>query len=287
MKPEFFQRKRTINCSGKIIGLEMPKIMGILNVSPDSFYDGGRYSDKEKMKSRIERMLTEGATFIDIGAYSSRPGAGNISAKEELERLKPAFEICLKKSAGLIASVDTFRAEIARIAVEDYGIAMINDISGGAFDKKMFDTVARLNVPYILMHIKGNPGNMQNNPEYNNVHEEIIQYFSAKMQTLNQLGVHDVILDTGFGFGKTIDHNYQILAHFQDFKIFELPLLAGISRKSMIYKYLNCTPEEALNGTTALNMIALQKGVDILRVHDVAEARQTIELYLKTLQFEK
>lgn len=286
MKPEFFERKKTINCNGKLLDLQKPMVMGILNVSPDSFYDGGKYTNIDKVQARIDEMLLQGVDIIDVGAYSSRPGAKHISFDEELERLRPVFEIMLKKSVSSVISVDTFRSKIVEIAVNEYGVSIINDISGGSMDENMFETIAKLNVPYILMHMKGSPQNMQSNPVYDNVVEEIIRYFYEKLDDLKKLGVHDVILDPGFGFGKTIDHNYEILSRLQDFRIFELPILVGFSRKSMIYKFLNSTPNEALNGTTVLNTIALQKGADILRVHDVAEARQCIDLYYKTLQFE-
>jgi dihydropteroate synthase len=284
MEPEVFERKGMINCRGKLLNLEKPLVMGILNLSPDSFYDGGKYKDIDKTNDRIDQMLIEGAAIIDIGAYSSRPGAVDISMKEELRRLKPVLEVILKKSDSIIVSIDTFRSEIAQIVIKDYGVSIINDISGGSIDQNMFGTIAKLNVPYILMHMKGTPQDMQANPNYGNVFEEIVRYFSVKLQSLKQLGVHDVILDPGFGFGKTLEHNYEILNKLDDFRIFELPVLAGLSRKSMIYKFLNCTPDEALNGTTVLNTIALQKGVNILRVHDVAEAKQTIDLFCKMSQ---
>ncbi len=286
MKPEVFQKKKSINCNGKLLNLEKPLVMGILNLSPDSFFDGGKYSNIEKVEAKIDEMISQGAVIIDIGAYSSRPGAKNISQKEELERLEPALEIVLKKSGSTLISIDTFRSEIAQIAVQNYGVSIINDISGGSMDKNMISTIAKINVPYVLMHMKGTPQNMQSNPVYENIIEEIIHYFSLKLEALRKFGIHDVILDPGFGFGKTIDHNYGILARLQDFRIFELPILAGFSRKSMIYKFLNSTPDEALNGTTVLNTLALQKGADILRVHDVAEANQAIDLFWKTREFE-
>jgi len=286
MNTKVFNKKKSINCRGKLLGLEKPLVMGILNVSPDSFYDGGRYSNIEKVEAQIGKMIREGADIIDIGAYSSRPGAKNIPVKEELERLKPVLELCFKNFSSIVVSVDTFRSEIAKIVVNDYGVSIINDISGGSMDKNMFETISRLNVPYILMHMEGTPENMQDNPVYEHVVVEIIKYFSQKLESLKNLGIHDVILDPGFGFGKTIDHNFEILNKFHDFRIFELPLLAGLSRKSMIYKYLNCTPDNALNGTIVLNTIALEKGADILRVHDVAEARQAVELHCKMRSFD-
>jgi len=286
MKREVFKKTKTINCNGRLQSLEKPLVMGILNLSPDSFYDGGKYSTLEKLTFRIEEMIRQGAAIIDIGAYSSRPGAKHITQKEEWDRLKPVLEILIKKAGATVISVDTFRSEIAQIAVQDYGVSIINDISGGSMDENMFNTIAKLNVPYVLMHMKGTPQNMQSNPVYENIVEEIIRYFSEKLAILRNFGVLDVILDPGFGFGKTIDHNYEILARLQDFRILDLPILAGFSRKSMIYKYLDCVPEQALNGTSVLNALALQKGVDILRVHDVTAANEVIELFCKMKQFE-
>jgi len=282
MKAEVFNRKKTLNCKGILLDLQKPLVMGILNISPDSFFDGGKYSEIKKVEARIDEMILQEVDIIDIGAYSSRPGAVHISFEEELARLKPVLEMILKKSISTVISIDTFRSEIAKIAVEDYGVSIINDISGGSMDNKMFETVAGLNVPYILMHMKGLPQDMQLNPVYEDVVEEIIRFFYQKLDVLKQFGLHDVILDPGFGFGKTLDHNYEILSKLQDFRIFELPILAGFSRKSMIYKFLNGTPDSALNGTTVLNTIALQKGASILRVHDVKEAKEAVILYTKT-----
>ncbi len=276
--------KKTINCRGKIIDLDTPKVMGILNITPDSFYDGGRYTKMDQIKQHIEQMILQEADIIDIGAYSSRPGARHIKANEELVRLKPVLNLILKNYPQIIVSIDTFRSEIAEIVVKDFGVAMINDISSGDIDKNMPETIARLQVPYIIMHMQGTPANMQENPVYNNLLDDIIRYFSKKLAVLKDLAVHDVIIDPGFGFGKTIDHNYQLLNNLQEFKIFGLPLLAGLSRKSMIYKLLDSKPDNALNGTTVLNTIALQKGANILRVHDVAEAKQTIRLVNKCIE---
>ncbi len=257
--------------------------MGILNITPDSFYSNSRYSDIDLIDKHISRMLQEGARIIDIGAYSSRPGAKHISEKEELYRLLPVFELILKKYPDLIFSVDTFRANIADISVKDYNASIINDISSGDMDSKMFDVIAKHNVPYIIMHMQGTPQNMQQNPVYNDVIGELIDYFVAKIEHLNKLGVHDIIIDPGFGFGKTVEHNYQILNRLEEFKIVGLPILAGLSRKSMIYKFLDCTPQEALNGTSILNTIAVSKGAAILRVHDVREAVEVIKLYDKVV----
>jgi dihydropteroate synthase len=272
---------KSINCKGKLFNFEIPKIMGILNVTPDSFYDGGKFTTINNIKLHLDNLVENGADIIDIGAYSSRPGATPINSAEELNRLRPVFELIIKSYPDLIVSVDTFRAEIASWAVKNYGIAIINDISSGEMDSNMFESVAQLQVPYIMMHMHGTPENMQKKPIYNNVVEDIIKYFSFKLEQLKNLGIHDTILDPGFGFGKTIEHNYQILNNLHEFKVFSMPLMAGLSRKSMIYKYLNCSPEHALNGTTVLNSIALLEGVDILRVHDVLEAKQTIQLIQK------
>ncbi len=273
----------TINCNGKLLDLSQPVVMGILNVTPDSFYDGGKYTEEEKIYRRVKQILDEGAEIIDVGAYSSRPGAEDVPPEKELKRLAKALDVINKHFPGACISVDTFRAEIAKYVVENHGVGMINDIMGGA-DEKMFETIARLQVPYVLMHIKGTPQTMQNNPVYDDVVAEIIAYLSEKTDKLRYLGVNDIIIDPGFGFGKTIDHNYQILKHLDEFKIFEMPLLVGISRKSMIYKYLGITPAEALPGTIALNTVALLKGANILRVHDVAETKQTIAVVNKLLQ---
>ena len=282
-KDTFFSRKLTINCGGELLDLSEPKIMGILNIAPDSFYDGGNYSSKEKILEQVNTMINDGCDIVDIGAYSSRPGAEDITADKELKRLLPVLEIVRTKFPDIIISVDTFRSEVAKKVVGDFSVNIINDISAGELDAKMFETMAELNVPYILMHMQGNPQNMQNNPQYNNVIQELINYFSEKVEKLKLLGVNDLIIDPGFGFGKTVDHNYQILKHLNDFKIFELPILVGLSRKSMINKLLEISPEEALNGTTALNTLALINGANILRVHDVKEAKETIKLTYKFL----
>lgn len=273
--------KTSINCKGKLLDLEKPIVMGILNLTPDSFYDGGKHSDLDKIKSHIAKMLDEGATIIDVGAYSSRPGAKHISQKDELMRLVPVLELISKYFPETIVSIDTFRSEIAEIMIRDYNAAIINDISSGDMDSKMFETIAKYNVPYIIMHMQGKPQTMQENPVYNDLVNDIIDYFAMKINTLTNCGVHDIIIDPGFGFGKTIEHNYQILNKLEDFRVLQLPLLAGMSRKSMIYKYLDCSPEEALNGTTVLNTLAISQGASILRVHDVKEAVETIKLFNK------
>ena len=274
----YFLKKATITCGGKLLDLSNPVVMGIVNVTPDSFYIGSRFTNNRRVVRHVGTMLDAGARIIDVGAYSSRPGAKDISAKEELERLTPAMKAIRKSFPEAIISIDTFRAQVARRMVEEFGVDIVNDISGGELDPAMFETVADLSVPYILMHMKGNPLTMQSGASYDNLEKELILYFSEKLKALNLLGVKDVILDPGFGFGKTIDHNFELLARLNDFRVFDLPILAGFSRKSMIYKTIDTTPDGALNGTTVLNTIALLKGVSILRVHDVREAVETIQL---------
>ena len=270
-----------INANGKLMDLSEPQVMGILNVTPDSFYAGSRGVTNGYILDRCQQILDEGASIIDIGAYSSRPNAQHISAEEEMSRLRTGLELIRKHYPEAIVSVDTFRADIARMCVEEYGVAIINDISAGNMDEQMFPTIARLGVPYIIMHMKGTPQNMQENPHYDHFLKEIFYYFSEKVQKLRDLGAKDIIIDPGFGFGKTIEHNYELMNHLEEFHLFELPILVGISRKSMIYKLLGITPEEALNGTTALNTIALTKGAHILRVHDVKEAVECVKIVQK------
>ncbi len=269
---------RSINVNGRLMDLSAPRVMGILNVTPDSFYAGSRMQTEEEISRRVERMLAEGAAIIDIGAYSSRPDAADVSAREEMERLRRGLTVLRKTSPHAVVSVDTFRADVARMCVEEYGVALINDIAAGEMDADMFRTVARLNVPYIMMHMQGTPQDMQRHPHYDNLLKEVFQYFARKVQQLRDLGVKDIILDPGFGFGKTMEHNYELLARLEEFRVFELPLLAGVSRKSMIYRLLGVTPHEALNGTTVFDTICLLKGVDILRVHDVKEAVETVKI---------
>lgn len=267
-----------INVNGSLLDLSTPCVMGILNVTPDSFYAGSRMQTEAEIATRARQILDEGAGIIDIGAYSSRPNAENVSAQEEMERLRMGLEVLRKEAPAAVISVDTFRADVARMCVEEYGIAIINDIAAGEMDADMFGTVARLNVPYIMMHMQGTPQNMQQQPHYDNLLKEIFMYFARKVQQLRDLGVNDIILDPGFGFGKTVEHNYELLSHLEEFRMFQLPLLAGVSRKSMIYRLLGITPQEALNGTTALNAICLLKGANILRVHDVREAVETVKI---------
>ena len=267
----------TINCKGKLIDFSSPKVMGVLNITPDSFYDGGYYKNEKELLSQTEKMLLEGATFIDIGAYSSKPGASHISEEEELQRILPVVTAIIKEFPETIISIDTFRSSIAKETVA-IGAALINDISGGTLDEKMFETVAKLQVPYILMHMKGTPQNMQKNPTYGNITTELISFFSEQIFKLHQLHLKDVVIDVGFGFGKTLEHNYQLLKDLSLFKNLDVPVLAGISRKSMLYKPLDISAKEALNATTAANTIALLNGANILRVHDVKEAVEAINI---------
>ena len=267
-----------INVNGSLLDLSVPCVMGILNITPDSFYAGSRMQTEAEITTRAQQILDEGAGIIDIGAYSSRPNAENVSPHEEMERLRMGLEILRKTHPGAVISVDTFRADVARMCVEEYGVAIINDIAAGEMDTDMFRTVAELNVPYIMMHMQGTPQNMQKHPHYDNLLKEIFLYFAQKVQHLRDLGMKDIILDPGFGFGKTVEHNYELLAHLEEFRVFELPLLVGVSRKSMIYRLLGGTPQDALNGTTVLDTICLLKGADILRVHDVREAVETVKI---------
>jgi dihydropteroate synthase len=268
----------TINCKGNLIDLLVPKVMGILNITPDSFFDGGNYTNYAAILNQVEKMLLEGATFIDIGAYSSKPGAEFVSEEEELARLLPVIELILAKFPETLISVDTFRSEVAKQAIAK-GAALINDISAGLLDDKMLETVAQLQVPYIMMHMKGNPQTMQSLANYEDVVKEVLFYFSERINAARSFGLNDIIVDPGFGFAKTLEHNYEIMQKLAYFSILELPILVGVSRKSMVYKLLESTPQEALNGTTVLNTVALQKGAAILRVHDVKEAVECIKIY--------
>lgn len=270
-----------MNVNGRLLDLSTPQVMGILNVTPDSFYAGSRMQTETQIATRVEQMLEEGADMIDIGAYSSRPGAADISVQEEMDRLRAGLRIVHRMHPDAIVSVDTFRAAVACMCVEEYGVAIVNDISGGEMDKDMFPTVARLGVPYVLMHMQGTPQNMQQQPHYDSLLGDIFRYFARKVQQLRDLGAKDIVLDPGFGFGKTLEHNYELLAHLEDFRIFGLPLLVGVSRKSMVYNLLGTTPAEALNGTTAVNTVCLMRGADILRVHDVRQAVEAIKIITK------
>ncbi len=268
----------TLNCNGTLIDLQTPKIMGILNITPDSFYDGGRYVSEGHWLSRTETMLKEGATFIDIGGQSSRPGATPLNTEEELTRVVPVVQGILERFPNTLLSIDTYHSKVAETCV-DIGACMVNDISAGSMDGDMMSTVARLGVPYVMMHMQGTPKDMQEGPRYDDVVKDVLYHLSGKGAEAKELGINDILIDPGFGFGKTLSHNYSLLAHLELFKAFRMPLLVGISRKSMIYKPLDITPQEALNGTTALHTIALQKGANILRVHDVKEAVECIKLH--------
>lgn len=271
---------KTLKVRDKIIDLSLPKVMGILNVTPDSFYDGGLFLRESEILKHTEKMINDGADFIDIGGYSSRPGSKDISLEEEWNRVRPAIQSIKKEFPQAMLSIDTFRPTIARQAIGD-GCDMINDISAGQLDKEMFKTVAELQVPYVIMHMRGTPQTMAKLTQYDNLVLEIIEYFHAMLYQLNQLGVKDVLIDPGFGFAKTVDQNFELLNRLVQLHVLGKPLMVGLSRKSMVWKTLNTTPEAALNGTTALNTVALLKGASLLRVHDVKEAKETISLLNK------
>ncbi len=268
---------RSINCNGTLVNLSSPKIMGILNITPDSFFDGGKYNNPSAIINHIEKMLSEGATFVDVGAYSSRPGAKHISEEEELARIKPIIKLLIEEFPNLLISVDTFRSKIAEQCV-NLGACIINDISAGNMDSNMFTTVANLQVPYIMMHMQGNPQTMQTKPTYSNIVQELLYYFSKKMEDLRSLGVNDIIADVGFGFGKTLKQNYELLKHLELFKNLDIPTLVGLSRKSMLFKPLEINQNNALNATTSANTIALLNGATMLRVHDVKEAMEALKI---------
>ncbi len=268
----------TINCNGKLIDLSSPKVMGILNVTPNSFFDGGKHANEKEILTQVEKMLSEGATFIDIGGYSSKPSAEFVSEEEELQRLVPVIKDVVKEFPNVIISVDTFRSKVAQESIEN-GAAIINDISAGNLDTKMMETVSKLQVPYIMMHMKGTPQTMQSLAQYENIVKEMLFYFSQKIAQARSLGINDLILDPGFGFAKTVEQNFEVLSKLELFQMTELPLLVGVSRKSMVYKTLETTAKFALNGTTSLNTISLLKGAKILRVHDVKEAVECVKLH--------
>ncbi|MFD2246481.1 dihydropteroate synthase [Pontibacter ruber] len=280
-KDKLFRKKSTLNCRGKILQLDTPQVMGILNVTPDSFYAGSRLSSVSEAVQKAEAMLAEGADILDIGGYSTRPGAAEVSEQEELDRVVPAVEAIMQAFPEAILSVDTFRAKVAEAAI-NAGASIINDISAGNLDEAMYEMVARLQVPYILMHMRGTPQTMNTLTDYEDVVLDVLDELQKQVAILTQLGVKDIILDPGFGFAKTIDQNFQLLNRLEELRILELPLLVGVSRKSMTYKYLGINQSEALAGTIALNTIALMKGAAILRVHDVKETKQTVQLYTKT-----
>ena len=273
------QTTYTINVNGTLMDLSTPRVMGIVNVTPDSFFAGSRTQTEADIARRVEQLLTEGADILDLGGYSSRPGAADVSPAEECERLRLGLSVIRRVCPDAVVSVDTFRADVARMCVEEYGAAIINDISGGELDAEMFPTVARLGVPYILMHMQGMPQTMQDKPRYDDLLRDVFLYFARKVQQLRDLGQKDIILDPGFGFGKTLEDNYTLLAHLEEFaSVFQLPVLVGVSRKSMVTKLLGITPAEALNGTTVLNTLCLTKGAAILRVHDVRPAVEAVRL---------
>jgi dihydropteroate synthase len=270
----------TINCKGQLIDLSIPKVMGILNVTPNSFFDGGRYTNESEILDKVKKMLAEGATFIDVGAYSSKPNAEFVSEEEELNRIIPVVQLILKHFPEALLSIDTFRSEVAKACIEN-GAVIINDISAGNLDENMFEVIAKYNVPYIMMHMRGTPQTMQTMTEYQDVVKEVLFYFSEKVSKARSYGINDLIIDPGFGFAKTIALNFELLQKLELFNTLDLPLLIGISRKGMIYKTLGINADEALNGTTVLNTIALTKGANILRVHDVAAAMECVKLYEK------
>lgn len=270
----------TINCKGQLIDLSQPKVMGILNITPNSFFDGGKYASNDEIIAKVEKMLDEGATFIDVGAYSSKPSAEFVSEEDELDRIVPVVQLLVKHFPTILLSIDTFRSKVASACIEN-GAAMINDISAGNLDDKMLEVIAKYNVPYIMMHMRGTPQSMQSLTQYDDIIKEILFYFSEKISQARSLGINDLIVDPGFGFAKTIEQNYEVMQKLQLFHNLELPVLVGISRKSMIYKTLEITADEALNGTTFLNTFALTKGAQILRVHDVAAAVECVKLFEK------
>lgn len=275
---KFLKRKSTINLSGRIIDLAQPVVMGIINVTPDSFFDGGKYKTEKKVLKRAEEILAQGGSIIDIGAVSTQPGKEGISTKDEIDRLLPAVKAIKKEFPEAAVSIDTYRSWVALKIIEDCGPCIVNDVTGGNFDDHMFETIGKLGVPYILMHMLGTPLKMQENPEYEDIIRDISLFFTERVKQLTKAGVKDVIIDPGFGFGKTLDHNYELLNRLDSFKVFQLPLLVGVSRKSMIYKLLATNPEEALNGTSVVNTLALMGGADILRVHDVREAVEAVRI---------
>ena len=268
----------TINCKGQLIDLTTPKVMGILNITPDSFFDGGKYKDESTILNQVDTMLKDGATFIDVGGCSSRPGANNVSENEELNRIVPVIQLVLKHLPETLISVDTFRSEVAKKSIEA-GASLINDISAGKLDQNMLSTIGKLGVPYIMMHMKGNPKTMQQQTDYKDLVRDVISYFAERSAVAHTKKINDIIIDPGFGFAKTTAQNYELLNHLELLKMLDKPILAGVSRKSMIYKTLKTSSEKALNGTTALHMVALQNGAKMLRVHDVKEAMECVTLY--------
>jgi dihydropteroate synthase len=277
-KDTFFSGKLTINCKGRIIDLSVPRVMGIINITTDSFYENSRNITKQDILSRMSQMLSDGADIIDVGAVSSRPGAAEIDSEFERDRLKMALQVIRREFPQAVLSVDTFRSEIAEYVVREFGVDMINDISAGVLDKQMLSMVGTLKVPYIMMHMQGTPQTMQINPAYGDIVKELIAFFAERSSAAHKAGIIDVIIDPGFGFGKTVQHNFQLLKELDLFKVLHLPVMVGLSRKSMIYKSLGILPGDALNGTTVLNTLALNNGANLLRVHDVKEAVEAIKL---------
>ena len=284
MKDTYLVENYSINCKGNLIDLSTPKIMSIVNTTPDSFYDGGQYNTIEKALQKVEVDISNNATFIDIGGYSSKPNAAHVTEEEELKRTIPVIEAILKSFPEAVISIDTFRGKVAKEAV-DAGAALINDISAFELDKEMINTLKTYKVPYILMHMLGTPQNMQNNPSYKNVVKDIIQFLSNKIKELKIVGIHDIIIDPGFGFGKTLSNNYELIANLNYFSALKHPLLVGVSRKSIIYKLLNINSLDSINGTTALNMYSLLNGANILRVHDTKEAKECIRIFNEIEKF--
>jgi dihydropteroate synthase len=278
MKSEKNNKNLSLNCKGRLIDLSTPKVMGILNITPDSFYDGGQFKDSKSILVQTEKLISEGATFVDIGAYSSRPGADFVSENEELHRIIPVVELILKHFPKTLISIDSFRANVIRECV-NAGAVISNDISAGHLDHQMMKTIGELGIPYIMMHMKGTPQTMQNLTDYDHLVTEIFNYFSERINLAKQHDIIDIVIDPGFGFAKTVSQNYELLGKLEFFQNLNCPMLCGVSRKSMIYKTLNCLPKEALNGTTALNMVSLMNGANILRVHDVKEAMECIKLF--------
>lgn len=276
---KFLKRKNSINLGGELIDFTIPVVMGIINVTPDSFYDGGEIKNEKFLLSAVEKMISDGASIIDLGAVSTRPGAQIPSTKVELERLIPAVKAVRREFPEVALSVDTFRSWVAVRIIDEFGPVIVNDISGGSFDSKMFETIGKLGVPYILSHIKGTHGNMQDNPEYSDVIRDISGFFSENVKKLTKYGINDVIIDPGFGFGKKLEHNFELLNRLDSFKVFQLPVMVGMSRKSMIWEALEIEPKDALNGTTVANTMALIGGADILRVHDVKEAVEAVKIF--------
>ena len=276
---KFLKRKNKITIGNTEVDLTIPVVMGVVNVSPDSFYDGGKLTDEKTLLATVEKMVENGVSILDIGGVSTRPGSQLVSTKTELERLLPAVTAIRGNFPEIPISVDTFRSWVAVRVIDEIGPIMVNDISGGSLDTKMFETIGKLKVPYVLSHIQGTPGTMQDNPQYDDIIREISNYFADRVKRLTKFGVEDIIIDPGFGFGKNLDHNYELLNRLDSFKVFQLPVMVGLSRKSMIWKALEITPETALNGTTVANTLALMGGADILRVHDVKEAVEVIKIF--------